>query len=119
MNAILQTLLTPLLTIDVNWSSIVDPIGRMFNGGDITDPVTGVVTHVTGMFEGDPMLFGAFLFMIFLLLTLIFGLGLLIGMVILIPASFAVFQYIPDLRIIIAIMAGLLFGLALHKLIRR
>jgi len=108
-----------ILTINVNWSSIVDPIGRMFNGGNITDPVTGITSHVTGMFEGDPMLFGLFLFMIFLLLTLIFGIGLLIGTVILIPASFAVFQYIPDLRILIAIMAGLLFGIALHKLIRR
>jgi hypothetical protein len=112
-------LLTLIYTININWGNIIDPIGRMFNGGNVTDPVTGNISHVTGMFEGDPALFGAFLFIAFLLLTLIFGLGLLIGMVVLIPASFAIFQYIPDLRIIIGIMAGLLFGLALHKLIRR
>jgi len=109
-----------ILTINVNWSSIVDPIGRMFTGNwNTTDPATGIVTNHIGMFYGDTTLFGLFLFMIFLLLTLIFGIGLLIGTVILIPASFAVFQYIPDLRILIAIMAGLLFGIALHKLIRR
>ena len=105
--------------INIDWGSVIDPIGRMFTGGNITDPITGNVSHVTGMFEGDPMLLGAFIFMIFLILTLIMGLGLLIGMTILIPASFVVFKYIPDLRIIVAIFSGLLFGLALQRLIRR
>ena len=108
-----------ILAISINWGNIIDPIGRMFSGGNITDPITGNITHVTGMFEGDPMLLGAFIFLIFLILTLIMGLGLLIGMVILIPASFIVFKYIPDLRIIVAIFAGLMFGLALQRLIRR
>jgi hypothetical protein len=108
-----------VFAIDVDWGKIIDPIGRMFNGGDFIDPITGNITHVTGMFEGDPALFGAFLFLVFLILTFIFGLGLLIGSVVLIPASFAIFQYIPDFRIVIGIFAGLIFGLALYKLIRR
>ena len=108
-----------LYALAVNWSAILDPIGRMFTGGNITDPITGNVTHVTGMFEGDLTLFGVFLFLVFLVLTLMFGLGLLIGIVVLLPASFFIFQYIPDFRIIVGILSGLLFGLALHRLIRR
>jgi len=115
----LSFFLSFIYAIDLNWNDVIDPIGRIFTGGNITDPITGNITHVTGMFEGDPMIFGAFLFIAFLLLTLMFGLGLLIGSVILIPISFAVFKYIPDLRIIIAIFSGLIFGLALHRLIRR
>jgi hypothetical protein len=115
-----NTLLPYIISvINIDWDNIIDPIGRMFTGGNYTDPITGNITEVTGMFQGDPMIFGAFIFIAFLILTLMFGLGLLIGTVILIPVSFIVFKYIPDLRIIIAILAGLIFGLALHKLIRR
>jgi hypothetical protein len=108
-----------IYTLAVNWSSIIDPIGRMFTGGNVTDPVTHVTSYVTGIFEGDPMLLGAFIFMIFLILTLILGLGILIGSTVLLPALFVVFHYIPDLRIIIAIFAGLIFGMALHRIVRR
>ena len=119
MNNILTTLTNLLYAININWDNIIGPIGRMFTGGNITDPITGNITHITGMFEGDPMLYGAFIFLIFLTLTLIMGLGFLIGIVILLPASFIVFKYIPGFEIIIAILSGLLFGLALHRLIRR
>lgn len=108
-----------IYALSVNWSNIVDPVGRMFTGGNITDPITGNTTHVTGMFGGDPTLFAVFLFLAFLLLTLMFGLGLIVGSVVLLPISFYIFRWVPDFRIIVGILAGLIFGLALHRLIRR
>ena len=65
------------------------------------------------------MLLGAFVMIVFLVLTLILGLGMLVGSVVLIPSLFSIFNYIPDLRIIVAIICGLLFGMGLHQLIRR
>lgn len=75
--------------------------------------------HCTQSIIGDDMLFGLFIFMILFILTLMFGLGMLVGSVVIIPSLFAVFQYIPDLRIIVAIICGLVFGLGLHRLVRR
>lgn len=107
-----------ILAINIDWGDIIDPIGRIFTGGNFT-AYDGTTQYATGIFEGDPMLMGAFLLLIFLILTFIFGLGMLVGSVVIIPSLFAIFQYIPDLRIIVGIISGLIFGLALHKLIRR
>lgn len=108
----------PLLVLNVNWSSITDPIGRMFNGGTWTDPATGTTHSITGIM-GDPTITGLFLFLILFVLTMVFGLGMLIGSVVLIPSMFAVFQYIPELRILVAIICGLIFGMGLHRLVKR
>ncbi len=100
-----------LLIIDLNWSEITNPIYELFAGNESSG--------VSGVIGADPMIIGAFIFVALLILTLMFGLGMLVGTVIIIPSLFAVFDFIPDLRIIVAIITGLIFGLGLHRLIRR
>ena len=106
----LLSILFTYMSIDVNWSQYTDPIYHMFMGDG---------QNITGIFEGDSELFGIFIFFILLLLTLMWGLGMLVGMVVILPSLFLIFQWEPNLRIIVAIIAGLGFGLALHRLIRR
>lgn len=112
------TLTTPLT---VNWTTIFDGIGRMFSGGTYTDP--GGVTHsVTGIFGGGfdtQAIMGLFIFIILFILTAMWGLGILIGSVAIIPSVFAVIGYIPELRIIVAIVVALIFGLGVNRFIRR
>ena len=100
-----------LLIININWDNITNPIYELFAGNE-SQGLEGVIGN-------DPMLLGAFIFLILFVLTLMFGLGMLVGSVVIIPSLFAVFNYIPDLRIIVAIICGLIFGLGLHRLIRR
>jgi hypothetical protein len=106
---IMQTLL-PIFAIDLNWGNITRPIYELFMGNE-TAGVTGVI--------GDEMLLGVFLLLIFMILTFMFGLGMLIGSPVIIASLFAVFKWIPNLRVVVAIIIGLLFGLALHRLIKR
>ena len=68
---------------------------------------------------GSTEMIGVIVFLFFLIFTLILGLGMLIGSVVLIPAMFLVFEFVPDMRIFLAIFAGLIVGLGLHKLINR
>ena len=105
----LQSLI--LLLIDINWNNITNPIYELFVGNESQG--------IEGVLGNDIMLLGAFLFLILFVLTLMFGLGMLVGSVVILPSLFAVFNYIPDLRIIVAIICGLIFGLGLHRLIRR
>lgn len=107
----LQLLSLNIYAVNVNWSSILDPIGDMFTKEN------GIIGWLGG--ENNMMLVGAVVFVFFFALTLIFGLGMLVGSVVLIPSLFVVFQYIPPLRIIVAIIIGLVFGLGLNRLIRR
>ncbi len=110
-----------VLTLNVNWTGIFDGIGRLFTGGNYTTP-GGNVSQVIGIFGGGldtQALLGIFLFMILFLLTAMWGLGILVGSVAIIPSLFAVFGYIPQLRIIVAIILGLLFGLGLNRFVRR
>lgn len=107
--------------VPVDWTGIFDGIGRMFTGGNYTDS-NGVTHSVTGIFGGGQdtrALLGVFIFAILFLLTTIWGLGILIGSVAIIPSVFAVMNYIPELGIIVAIVAGLLFGLGLNRIVRR
>lgn len=97
--------------LNINWENITTPIYELFMGNE-TNAVEGVIGN-------DPMLLGGFLFLILFVLTLILGLGMLVGSVVIIPTLFSIFNFIPDLRIIVAIICGLLFGLGLHQLIRR
>jgi len=116
----IKTLLNQIiLAITIDWGAITDPIKKMFIGGENYTGLDGL-PHIThGIIGNDPMLLGVFIFLVLFLLTLMFGLGILIGVVVIIPASFAVFQYVPNLQIVIAIICGLVFGLTLHKLVRR
>jgi hypothetical protein len=96
----------------VDWDTIFQKISDLFMGSEATQ------TH--GIFGGtDPMLAGVFLFFILFLLTAIWGLGILIGSAVLLPIMFAVFQFIPGLKIFIAIICGFVFGIAIHRLIKR
>ena len=86
---------------------------------NIIEEVTGPIGETFMDLFGSELILGVFLFMIILIFTFIFGLGMIVGSVVLIPAMFLVFKYIPSGRIILAIMLGLLFGMALNRLIRR
>ena len=84
------------------------------------DNITGPIGEmITDMFGGNDLLIGVFLLVMFTILTFLFGLGMLVGSVVIIPTMFAVFRYIPSLRIVLAIFLGLVFGLALNKFIKR
>jgi hypothetical protein len=107
--------------VNTDWTSIFDGIGRMFTGGNYTDS-NGIYHSVTGIFGGgfdSRSLLGIFIFMILFILTAMYGMGILIGSVAIIPSVFAVIGYLPDLTIIVAIIVGLVFGLGLNRLIRR
>lgn len=111
-----------VMAINVNWSQIIDPIGKMFRGGETyvgLDGLNHTTQGILGTFSGDPILMGVFVFFVLFLLTLIFGLGMLVGSVVIIPSLFAVFQWIPTFQVIVAIICGLVFGLGLHRLVRR
>ena len=68
---------------------------------------------------GSDLILGAMIFLFFLVFTLVLGLGMIIGSVVLIPAMFLIFDYVPDLRIFVAMFLGLIVGLGLHKFINR
>jgi hypothetical protein len=108
----------------VGWGGIADSIARLFFGGNYTNS-TGAVVPVNGIFSAfggeavGGMIAGLIILMFFLIITAIYGMGVLIGSSILIPAMFAVFQFIPPLRIIIAIVVGLILGLGFHKFVKR
>jgi ABC-type transport system involved in multi-copper enzyme maturation permease subunit len=94
----------------------------MFTGGNYTDPGTGNVTPIMGIFGGGQdttALLGLFIFMILFILTAMWGLGILIGSVAIIPSIFVLIGYIPQFTIVVAIILGLLFGLGLNRFVRR
>ena len=84
------------------WTNITAPIGDMFSS-----------------LLGSDMLIGIILFLFIFILTLVLGLGAIVGIVVILPGLFLVFNYIPDLRIIVAIIMGFIIGLAFVRLIRR
>ena len=96
--------------VGVDWPGLLDPIGELIFGDGL---------DTEGVIGDNEMIAGLFLFLVLFAMTLIMGLGMLIGSVVIIPSLFAVFQYIPSLQIIVAITCGLLFGFALNKIVRR
>lgn len=95
-------------TVNVNWSNIIDPIHDMFLGNEDTE----------GIME-DETFVGIFIFVVLLIFTLFAGLGMIIGSVVIIPSLFAIFQYVPSLQIVVGIISGLIFGFALHRIVKR
>jgi len=112
------SLIQIMMQIEVNWSQITDKIGRMFLGGEEYIGLDGL-PHLTPGIVGDPMLLGAVVFVILFVMTLMFGLGMLVGSTVIIPSAFLVFQWVPDLRIVVAIVCGLVFGMGLHQIVKR
>jgi len=92
----------------LTWSDLLDPIKRLFVGGN----------GIEGIF-GNETIAAIFLFIFLMALTFILGLGMIVGSVVIIPSLFLVFQYIPTIRIIVAMILGLILGFGLHKMIKR
>lgn len=116
---LIQQFFMPLMAIDVGWENITSGISRLFTGGNWTDPAGGGTHWVEGILGGDPIIIAIIMFLFFFILAGMFGLGMVIGSVVLLPLMFALFQYIPPLRIIVAIILGIVFGIGLHRIIRR
>jgi len=95
--------------IDIDWGEILTPIGELFLGNE----------NIEGVIGDNQIIVGLFIFMVLFLFTLMMGLGMLVGSVVIIPALFAIFQYVPTLQIIVAILCGLIFGFALNRIVRR
>jgi len=68
---------------------------------------------------GSPEVLAAVIFIFIMVFTLILGLGMLVGCVVIIPGLFLVFSYVPDIQIFIAIALGLVVGIGLNKIIKR
>jgi len=107
---ILLTQLQILGAISLDWSDILDPIGELFLGDG---------ADVEGVIGDNLMIVGLFIFLVLFIMTLTMGLGMLIGSVAIIPSLFAVFQWVPSLQIIVAIVCGLIFGFGLNRIIKR
>jgi len=107
---VLLSQLNTVGAVNINWSQIIDPIGELVFGNN---------QGLTGIIGENEMVAGLFLFVILFLFTLIMGLGMLVGSVAILPSLFAVFQYIPSLQMLVAIICGLLFGFALNRIVRR
>ena len=97
----IESMICNMILLDI-WSDVTDPIMEM----------------LMGIF-GSELILGVFIFLIILIFTFIFGLGMLVGIVPLIPAMFIVFGFIPSGRIILALILGFVVGIGLNKLIRR
>ena len=96
----LQALVTFVLA--VNWSSITQPFADM--GTDLI---------------GQPALIGLIVLLFFLMFALILYLPFEAVVCIMMPTLFLVFLYIPPLKIVVAVMVGLMIGMALIKWVRR
>ena len=107
---ILFTQIHIIAGVGTDWDKILTPIGELF---------TGDGGELEGVIGDNLMIVGLFIFMVLFLFTLMMGLGMLVGAVVIIPSLFAVFQYIPSLQIVVAIICGLLFGFALNRIVRR
>lgn len=117
---LLQVLYANIINvIPVDWNTITDGISRLFLGGNWTDPSTGTSHYVTGLLGGDPIIVAMLIFLFFLIMVGLFGMGMLIGSVVILPMLFFLFQWIPPLRIVVAIIIGIIFGIGLHRIIRR
>jgi hypothetical protein len=89
----------------------------------IADPSFGDVGEeigeAFGLLFGSDVILGIFVFLVIMILTFIFGFGMIVGTVVIIPGMFLVFEFIPSARIMFALIIGLIVGLGLQKLIRR
>jgi hypothetical protein len=83
------------------------------------DSLIDTFTDLSNNLVSNPLLIGVIIFLFFTM----FALFLLIpfgGLVVIeVPVLFAVFEFIPALRIVVGILLGLLIGLGLLKWIRR
>lgn len=109
--------LLSVFAINTAWDNITRGIGDMFLGNG-TQGVEGIFGGMGGSAIGEIVL-GLLILMFFLFMTIVYGMGMVVGSVILIPSLFAVFQFIPPLRIIVAIVLGIVLGLALHRFVKR
>lgn len=107
---IFQLLISPtVMVLDTDWGDIYREIGELFIGDNET----------TGIFGGDNAVLGLFIITIIFIITFMLGITGIISIVIIIPTLFAVFNWIPELRLIVAIIAALAFGFVMNKIVKR
>lgn len=97
---LLQTLLSFVLA--VNWSSITQPFADM--GTDLI---------------GQPALIGLIILLFFMMFALVLYIPFEGVVCVMIPTLFLVFTFIAPLRIVVAVLVGLMIGMALIKWVRR
>ncbi len=68
---------------------------------------------------GSPLIFGVIIFLIFFSMMIAVKVNYSAGVVCFVPVSFLVFEYIPMGKIIFGLLWGIIFGLALLKVMRR
>lgn len=88
--------------MDVNWSSITQPLIDM--GTDLI---------------GQPSLIGLIVLLFFFLFALVLYIPFEGVVCIMIPTLYLVFDKLSPLRIVVAVMVGLMIGMALVKWVRR
>jgi len=90
------------IVLAVNWSSITQPFADM--GTDLI---------------GQPALMGLIILLFFMLFALTLYIPFEGVVVIMMPTLSLVFVYIPPLKIVVAVLVGLMIGMALIKWVRR
>lgn len=115
----LHILMQNIYALNVNWNNMTDGIGRLFGGGNWTDPQTGITHYVHGILGGDMTIISIVIFLFFFIVAGVMGLSFIIGSVVFLPLMFFLFQYLPHLQFIVAIIVGLILGFGLHRIIRR
>ncbi len=115
MNGILFFVYNVMITTP--WDDITRKIGELFMG-NASHNITGIFGPMGGSAVGETVL-GTIILMFFLFLTAVYGMGILIGSAVLIPALFIVFNYIPPLRIVVGLFIGIIFGIGLHRYAKR
>lgn len=86
----------------INWSNIAQPFADM--GDDLI---------------GMPSLIGLIILLFFLMFALVLYIPFEGVVAVMMPTLYLVFHFISPLRIVVAIMVGLMIGMALIKWVRR
>ena len=85
----------------------------------IFDNLTQPFETLSNELIGNPILIGATILIFVLMFALLMLVPYEAMAVVMIPTCYAVFEYIPQLRIIVAIVVGFIIGFGLLKWVRR
>lgn len=101
----------------------------LISGTNVTQADTNITqfwTNITQPFSylaenllGDPLITGLVIFLFIMFFALMLYIPFEALVVIMLPTLFLVFNYIPQLQIVVALLVGILIGLGLLKWIRR
>lgn len=93
----------------------MDIMTLMVSSGGFLAPFEDLADNIIG----NPLLIGAIIFLFFLMFAMYLRLPFTAVVIIMIPVSFLTFKYIPELRLVLAIMIAILVGLGLIKWTRK